>query len=216
MKARISKYSRQAVLIIADIICVYAAVFAALMLRFEWTIPVHLHRTAAIHGIFISAIFLIMFFIFRLYESLWEYVGLKEVLLIGSACIAGTVIVIVIELLLPARLPLSAIIIAGLISIIFVGGVRIAYRGLRAVSKGRYINIRLRNRAARRRIMVVGAGDASSIILREMLSNPLAESQPVVVVDDDKNKQGKRIHGVRIEGGCDRIPGLVKNMMFMK
>ena len=210
MKARISKYSRQAVLIIADIICVYSAVFVALMLRFEWTIPLHLHRTAAIHGIFISAIFLIMFFIFRLYESLWEYVGLKEVLLIGSACIAGTVIVTVIELLLPARLPLSAIIIAGLISIIFVGGVRIAYRGLRAVSKGRYINIRLRKRAARRRIMVVGAGDASSIILREMLSNPLAESQPVVVVDDDKNKQGKRIHGVRIEGGCDRIPGLVK------
>jgi len=137
-------------------------------------------------------------------------VGVKEIFLIGSACIAGTFITTIIELLLPARLPLSVIIIAGTISIIFVGGVRIFYRGLRGISRGRVLNIFLRKRSARRRVMVVGAGDASALIIREMLSNPRGESQPVVAVDDDKNKHGRRIHGIKIEGGCDRIPGLVK------
>jgi len=61
-----------------------------------------------------------------------------------------------------------------------------------------------------KRIMIIGAGDAGSIIIRELLFNPGTMSMPVVVVDDDIKKHGKKIHGIQIEGGRNKIPELVK------
>ena len=209
MKVRVKKYTKQTALVIADIAFVYLAIFIALLSRFEGIIPVQYREMAVIHGIFFSVIFIILFFVFGLYSSLWEYAGSKEIFKIGAACITGTLIVTFIEFMLPERLPLAVSVITCLALILFVGGMRMSYRVIRRISKKRQSIFPNRN-SSEKRVMVIGAGDAASIIIREMLHNPESNSIPVVAIDDDRKKHGKRISGIRIEGGCNKIPDLVK------
>jgi len=209
LKIRIEKYTKQIALILVDIVFVYAAVFIAILLRLEGNIPVHYRELAVIHGAFYAAVFIVLFFVFGLYNSLWEYAGSKEVLKISAACITGTFIITFIEFVIPERLPLSVPAIACLALILFIGGTRMAYRITRRISKKRYRIFPVRN-SSEKRTMVVGAGDAGSIIIREMLFNPGLNNIPVVAVDDDRKKHGKTIYGIRIEGGCGRIPNLAK------
>lgn len=209
MKVRIKKYTRQITFVLTDIAFVYLAIFIGLFCRFEGDIPVNYQRMAVIHGFYISVIFIILFFLFGLYHSLWEYAGLREIFRVGGACVLGTFIVVIIGILAHERLPFSVSAIACLALILLVGGVRILYRVTRRISRGRY-GILHQKKLGRKRAMIVGAGDAGSVIIREMLSNPEVKSIPVVVVDDDRKKQGRRIHGIKIEGGSDKIPEIVK------
>jgi len=209
LKVRIKKYTRQITFVLTDIAFVYLAIFIGLFCRFEGDIPVNYQRMAVIHGFYISVIFIILFFLFGLYHSLWEYAGLREIFRVGGACVLGTFIVVIIGILAHERLPFSVSAIACLALILLVGGVRILYRVTRRISRGRY-GILHQKKLGRKRAMIVGAGDAGSVIIREMLSNPEVKSIPVVVVDDDRKKQGRRIHGIKIEGGSDKIPEIVK------
>ncbi|MCG2789941.1 MAG: polysaccharide biosynthesis protein, partial [Actinomycetia bacterium] len=199
------KHINQITLILADIICIYLAIFIALLLRFDGNIPLQYQRMAVIHGIYISAILIILFFVFRLYSNLWKYTGFRELLKLIGVSILGMFVVILINIILPVRLPLSALLDATINLILLIGGVRIFFR----IAKNRY-EIFLKNNSSSKRVMIIGAGDAGSIILRELLFNSGSMSIPVVVVDDDIKKLGMKIHGIRIEGGRNKIPELVK------
>lgn len=209
MNAKITKHTKQIALVLIDVAFIYLAFFIGLLLRLEGIIPADLQERVFIHGIFISAVFIILFFVFGLYSSLWEYAGLKEIFKISAACIIGALVVTFIEFLLPERLPLSVPAIACLALILLIGGIRMSYRVLRRISKKRQ-GIFSSNNASGKRVMVVGAGDAASIIIREMLHNPVLNNTPVVAVDDDRKKHGKKISGIRIEDCCNKIPDLVK------
>jgi len=209
LKIRINKHIKQIALVLADIAFVYIAIFLGLLARLEGVIPVDLQERALIHGIFISAIFIVLFFVFGLYSSLWEYAGTKEIFKISGACIVGTIIVTVIEYMLPERLPISVPAIACLALILLVGGMRMSYRVVRRILKKRQ-SISSNKNSPGKRVMIIGAGDAASIIIREMFNNPGLNRIPVVAVDDDRKKHGKSINGIRIEDCCNRIPDLVK------
>jgi len=205
LKLKMKKYTSQITLILADIICIYSAIFIGLLLRFDGNISLQYQRMAIIHGIYISAILIILFFAFRLYSNLWEYTGSREMLKLIGVCILGMFMVVLINIMLPVRLPLSVYLIATITVILLIGGVRVFCR----ISKSRY-GIFLKKNSSSKRVMIIGAGDAGSIIIRELLFNPETMSMPVVVIDDDIKKHGKRIHGIRIEGGRNKIPELVK------
>ncbi len=209
MRIRVNKLIKQIALVLADIAFVYLAIYIGLLGRLEGAIPIDLLERAAIHGIFISAIFIILFFVFGLYSSLWEYAGSKEIFKISGACIIGALIVTFIEFLLPERIPLSVPAIAGLTLILLVGGIRISYRVMRRISKKRQ-SISSNKNSPIKRVMIIGAGDAAAIIIREMLFNPESNSIPVVAVDDDRKKHGKSINGIRIIDCCNKIPDIVK------
>jgi len=135
LKISVKKITKQIALVFADIVFVYIAIFIGLLCRLEGAIPADLQERAVIHGIFISAIFIILFFVFGLYNSLWEYAGTKEIFKIGGACVIGALIVTAIEFILPERLPLSVPAIACLVLILLVGGMRMSYRAIRRISK---------------------------------------------------------------------------------
>ena len=209
LKLKIRKYVSQTVFILSDIISVYLAIFIGLLTRFEWHIPDNYLRMAVIHGIYLSAIFIVIFFAFGLYRNLWEYAGTRQFLKLIGACIFGTLAITLIEILLPARLPLSVLAIQFLAFLLLTGGVRILYRIMRGMLKSKNY-IFLQNKSLKVKVMIVGAGDAGSIIIREMFLHTDTNRVPVVAVDDDINKQGKNIHGVKIEYGTGKIPELVK------
>ena len=138
----------------------------------------------------------VLFFAFGLYRSLWEYAGTRQFLKLIGACIFGTLAITLIEIILPARLPLSVLAIQFLAFLLLTGGVRILYRIMRGMLKSKNY-IFLQNKSLKVKVMIVGAGDAGSIIIREMFLHTDTNRVPVVAVDDDINKQGKNIHGVK-------------------
>ena len=137
LKLKIRKYISQTVFILSDITSVYLAIFIALLTRFEWQIPENYLRMAVIHGIYFSVIFIVLFFAFGLYRSLWEYAGTRQFLKLIGACIFGTLAITLIEIILPARLPLSVLAIQFLAFLLLTGGVRILYRIMRGMLKSK-------------------------------------------------------------------------------
>ena len=194
---------------IIDLIIVYIAILLSTLIKFDGNIPAELLRVVFLHGIYISFIYVIIFQIFGMYKSLWEYVALRELIIIIGACFSGTIVSFAIEQIFAVRTPITVFVIAFLIIVILIGGSRISYRLIRKAIKFRNGKVQ-RSNAETKRAMIVGAGDAGSIIIREMKYNPDIMSVPVIVVDDDENKHGKKIQGVNIVGSIKKIPDLVK------
>lgn len=195
---------RQFILLVTDLIIVYISVLLSLCIRFDGRIPIYYFSMALVHGIYISAIMVTVLYIFELYKSLWEYAGIKELVMILLACFSGTIISVMVELLLSERLPLSILITAGILITVLVGGVRISFRLIRRFNQAMCVNWHRRH-CDKKRVMVVGAGDGGSRIIREIANNPSMKCKLVIAVDDDKNKHGRKILGIPIVGDTQTI-----------
>ncbi|MEQ8197845.1 MAG: nucleoside-diphosphate sugar epimerase/dehydratase [Clostridiaceae bacterium] len=154
----------------------------------------------------INCIFLICFLIFRLYDSLWDLTGVDEFLTaVGGSVLAG-LLGIAYTRFLGNTIPLNVSVIGVVFAVCFVLGYRILYRVYR-----RYMLYAPYKYASdQKRVMIIGAGSAGAMILNEIFSRRELKYNPTVLVDDDRNKLGKRISGVTVEGDREDIPRLVK------
>ncbi len=139
------------------------------------------------------------FYLFGLYRRLWIYASIHELRLITAAVTAGSVITSAVMLGLIAAglvvpgMPRSALGIDWLFSLVLIGGSRFALRVLAEQSappRG----------GSRRRVLVVGAGDAGALVVRELQRSALLSLTPVGLLDDDPRKQNQDIHGVPVIG----------------
>lgn len=150
---------------------------------------------------------------FGLYRRYWRYASIEELDQIAWAVFVSTALLVVIILFshlpfvvasgfLLVVLPRSMVLIDGLLILILVGGVRFSVR------------LATRRQPARQnmqRVLVMGAGDAGAMIVREMVNNPRLGLEPVGFMDDDLGKHDMRIHGVPILGNRHDIPQLVQD-----
>ena len=152
--------------------------------------------------IVVSLIYIICFYLFKMYESLWHLTGTDEFLLgVGGNILAG-VLAIAYTRILGSTIPLNVCVIGILLSIFFVLGYRILYR----VYRRTLLYIPFKYSSDQRRVMIVGAGSAGTMIINEMMARRELKYNPIVLIDDDKSKLGKRISGVKIEGNRYDIP----------
>jgi len=157
---------------------------------------------------------LVVFTWLGLYSRFWRYASVDEILLVTVA--SGISALLAAALLFGLALPLSGItgfprsipLIDGLLTLLVVGGPRFA---LRLAEQNRQRQRRRKQRRSERRVLVVGAGDAGAMIVREMRANPQVGLLPVGFVDDDERKHGVRIHGLPVLGDRERIPELVQD-----
>jgi FlaA1/EpsC-like NDP-sugar epimerase len=155
---------------------------------------------------------LAVFYAFGLYGRYWRYASIDELVQIALAVMAATALVSSIffgffAFELPIfDLPRSIPLISGLLMLLWVGGsrfsVRLGERGRRALHPS----------IPTRRVLVMGAGDAGAMIVREMQRNPQLGMTAVGFVDDDGRKQGVRIYGVPVLGGREDIPRLAQRL----
>src|SRR5262249_20421357 len=104
----------------------------------------------------------------------------------------------------PAKVPRGIWVIDLLLLLAFVMGVRLLVRTIiERPSAGTIV-------ARGREVLIVGAGDAAQLILREMLRNPSLGYTPIGLVDDDPRKKNLRLHGVRVLGTTAELPGLLR------
>ena len=130
--------------------------------------------------------------LFSLNEGLWRYVSIWDVKKILVGVISGTAVFygIVSWGLGVSGYPRSVFIIDSIVLIGFLVGIRIAVRLFRE----RKVVSRMKQ------VLIIGAGDAGAKIVREMQTNPSCTYSPIGFVDNDTNKMGKRIHGVKVLG----------------
>jgi FlaA1/EpsC-like NDP-sugar epimerase len=105
--------------------------------------------------------------------------------------------------------PRTVPLIAGLLTGLAVGGLRLGVRGL-------YQWGQRQSPPGGRRVLIVGAGEAGAMAAREMRANPQLNLEPVAFVDDDPEKHGVHIHGLPVLGGCPDIPRLVRQYRFQR
>lgn len=197
---------RTALLLLLDIIATYLSYWlASILTNVKGEVFVN-NEIYFVLGI-LAFINVVVLATFRLYNNLWEYASIDEVIQIVGATVLGTLGGAVFLWIIGTRLPIRVFVVSCFLLIFFMGGIRFVFRIMR--QKGRAIASSQRT-CDRPRTLVVGAGETGSLAIGRMASkDPLMPGIPIVATDDDPAKRGQRIHGVKVSGGTPDIVDLV-------
>ena len=173
---------------------ILAANLTAFALRFDGDIP---PQYRLIMWKYLPAVLLVFgsgLWVFGIQRGLWRYVGIHDLARILWASLAGSAIFYgVVHLLIGnTQYPRSVIILTGLLSGLYLAGIRLAVRWFRE-----WLQI---TGPTARRVLIVGAGNAGELLVRDMLSDSGYNSKPVAFVDDDPVKRKMKIHGIPVVG----------------
>ena len=203
----VKKFYRRTALIIYDILSVILASALAILVRYELqidNIPEHFLVPIIRSLPLVIAVTLVIFWIFRLYHSLWAFAGETELQNLVIACIlSGLSNVVILRFFRfggqTQAVPNSYyfLYIFFLITCIFAS--RFSYRFFRSLKH------RNENRNNSISVMVIGAGEAANVIIKEILVSHFSTMVIKCIIDDDKGKWGRFIQGIKVVGGRERI-----------
>ncbi|PYQ14555.1 MAG: hypothetical protein DMH00_01490 [Acidobacteria bacterium] len=187
-----------------DTCLISLAFVASYVLRFDGSIPPDFYGQIAATLPALIAVKLALFYYFGLYRILWSYMDMHDLVTIFKAVASGTVVTVLALVGLTHFDGYSRVVFVldAFLLLVLVTGSRMLFRFFREYFAG------LPRRG--RRLLIVGAGDAGEMILREIRNNPELPYQPVGFIDDDLAKGGKRIHGLPVFGGREAIPGIAR------
>ena len=193
-------------LILADVIALAAASFAALVLDSNLDFVALAKSDYLANAIKFTPLHIVIsigvFALFKLYNSLWEYASFDEGLRIVAACAVVDVLSFVLMKLFKLKMPMSYHVLNGILLAMMVVAIRFSYRLLRRnwlhASRGG------------RRTLLVGAGRSGLITLTDIQASKNSYNRIVAVVDDDPAKWGQRMMGIKIVGGREKIAETVK------
>ena len=194
--------SRRGMVIAVHVALIVLSNYLAFWLRFDGAIP---DEDGLLMQRMLPWLLLIrglMFVPFRLYAGLWRYTGIWDLRNICVAILCSTAVFYLtvhwgLEI---SEYPRSIFIIDSLLLIFFMGGIRMIRR----------FYLALPGFSKRKRVLIFGAGDTGEMIVRDMKNNAKRYNyRPVGFVDDDRNKIGDRIHGVRVLGTTRELQEIV-------
>ena len=195
-------------LIVYDIIAVNFSYFLGLWLRFDLqysNIPrEYLSAFLKFAPVYTVAV-VIVFYILRLYNSLWRFASFNELNRIFAASVITTVIQIVGITALFVRMPFSYYVVGAATQFALITVVRFAYRFINMERARREQSAR-----SRHNVMVIGAGAAGQTILRELQNSKEVSGKACCVIDDNPNKWNRYMDGVPVVGGRDSIMEMAK------
>ena len=154
------------------------------------------------HFMYITLIKLVVFLYFKLYKPVWKYASIEELMNIVVASIVSNAAVLSYMFIRQSMLPRSIYILAALLDMVLIGGIRFSFRALTTVSAGLHRN------GSQKSIMIVGGGDAGAMVIREFKNHTQLNSRPVAIIDDSLEKQGQMINGVPVVGTRRDIPSI--------
>lgn len=198
---------KKLILVIYDSAAVIVASQLALFLRFEGeqdAIPRQYLEVIQQHIYIVIIITVIIFYALRLYGSLWSYAGATELMNIAFASVLSAGVQMAVMVLLDMRMPRSYYVFYAGCLFVLVTISRYSYRAVRSVIKQQKDAKECSN------VLIVGAGGAGNMLVREISNSGHVNKRVVCIVDDSKAKQGSFLHGVKIMGGREQIPHLVK------
>ena len=193
----------------ADLAIVVAAWFFAFRLRFDTDLPVYYERYVSweVLGL-VAAIKLAIFALFGFYNRWWRYVSTRDMWGAARGVVAASLTTFLVFSFFDihaADVPRTVWVIDGLLTLALVAGSRMLARTIIERPQSRSIVARGRE------VIVVGAGDAAQLMLREMLRTPSLGYTPIGLIDDDPRKKNLRLHGIRVLGTTDELPHLLRD-----
>lgn len=203
------KQSRMVLLMLLDIICVLVSGYMALVIRFDMIsqeiYPEYLISFLKYSPFQIITI-LILYYLFHIYHSLWEYAGYRECMNIVWACMIAAVIQFAGMHLLDMPVPRSFSIMANGILAILTIAFRLGYRMVRLYAHKNIVNKEIAAASVKqKRIMIVGGGQACIMLIKEIRNSGFLNRRVCCIVDDDPLKKGRYIQNIPILGNRDMI-----------
>lgn len=202
---RFQGVSRRRILeVLMDIILISVSLTASYLLRFEGhnMLPIYTNIINLMTWVIIIKITAL--YLFGVYTSIWRYIGIRDLLDIIKAITASTILIssgiyFYFDFVDYSK---SVLIIDWLLSIFFISGFRLSIRLLK--------DLILELKEEKKKILIIGAGDAGSMFLKEIQNNPESEYMVVGFIDDDEDKKNLKISGVKVLGNMENIPVISK------
>lgn len=192
-------------LILMDVMSVIIASFGALFIRYDLSFEqLDLRFLRTYEKIFIPVILmtLLLYLGWHLYTSVWRYASANEFVNIIFATTCSAVVQLLFCVITKNYMPKSYYVFYWFFLTALTGGVRFGYRFLRVVANKR---MAIFNKKTGMNVMIIGAGAAGNMILREIEASAYLNLSAKCVIDDHKGCHGKRLRGVPIVGGRDKI-----------
>lgn len=192
-------------IVIADILAVIIAYGLALLLRFDMKyskIPEQYIEGYLYYIVLASVLLVCCYVIAKLYRSVWSYAGINEILKTCVASIVACVLTGVVFSIAIMRMPISFYLIGWILVFGFTASIRMMYRLLRRM---RIKADNSKGNTERQNIMIIGAGAAGLVLLREYRNSYYLTDKVKIFIDDNVQKWNKYLDGVLIEGGRDKI-----------
>lgn len=194
---RFSVRSRATLAFTHDVIAASAAWCAAFWLRFNLEVPEPYFSAMLASLLWVVPLQAAVFWMFGLYRGIWRYASVADVQRIAIAVVVSAMAVAMVLTLLgrPTGVPRSVLILDPLLLAMAMGGSRMLYRIWRERRQARA--------GAARSVYVLGAGDAAAGLIKELSRS--GEWRVTALFDDDTNRRGRSIHGIRVLGPLDLL-----------
>lgn len=198
-------FYRRTCLIIYDIISVILASYLAIILRYEFdvdAIPESFLRPIELFLPLNIILSLLIFYVFHLYSSLWAYAGETELQNIIVSCVISAVmngIGLQFFRLQEQAVPKSYYFFYMFLLISCIFASRFSYRFFRGLKH------KQQNKKNQISVMVIGAGEAANVIIKEIVNSNFSTMVIKCIIDDDKGKWGRYIQGIKVVGGREKI-----------
>ena len=198
-------FYRRICLMIYDVASILISSFLAIAMRYEFdmeAIPDYFLTSIARFMPFNIIITIIIFYLFRMYNSLWAFAGENELQNLIVSCFLSAAVngvglfVVKVE---KKAVPDSYYFIYAFLLITFIFASRFSYRFFRSRKH------KLQNKNNQTRVMIIGAGDAGNSIIKEIVTSNFSTMTVACILDDNQEKWGNFIQGIKVIGGRDKI-----------
>lgn len=195
---------RKILLLVLDIVIINIAYYLGFLLKFDLNIPFYYFLMYRNWILYIVLIKITIFYLLGLYRTMWRYADFKQLSRVVMATIIANFAVYIFLTFNRVGFPRSILLIVMVMDIFFI-------TGSRYLSKARKNLIFSIPVDRFKRTLIVGAGDAGVLVLKEFRRHKELGYEVVAFIDDDKNKKGTEILGVPIVGGREKIIATISN-----
>ncbi len=192
-------------LMIYDVMAINISYFVALWIRFDGIFSEIPEKYLDPYAYFIpiyTVISLVIFYLMRMYHSMWEYVSVRELMRAAIGSIAASVVHIILITVFFQRMPISYYLWGSCFQVLLLLAARFSYRIFSAMP---YLFSTEDTSHSYHRVMIIGAGDAGRMLLENIAKTRANKDRVICMIDDNPDKQNRYFDGVQIVGGRDDI-----------
>ncbi len=200
------KKLRGSILLLLDVISINLAYIFSLFVRFDLDIPRNIINEYIIMLPVTLMLYIVSFAYYKMYKSLWRNAGIYEFIQGIFACFIGGSLNLAFNLTFKIGFPISIIISSAILIFVMTAGIRLSYRVYRRLVIYSY----KLNKNSKQKVLVIGAGAYAHIVIDEMFKNKQMNMFPVGIIDDNRNKTGTFLKGIKILGDRYEIEKVVK------
>lgn len=203
-----SNSNRMLVILVVDVIIIWAAIAISYLFRFNGRIPPFYESQMLVFALLTTIICGSSLYYFRMYKQMWQYASIGEIIELVKAILIGMLLsYFATYFYYGTRVPLSITSRTVELMLLFMGGSRFAWRLIRVnrTKKADLIN----------NVLVIGAGDCGALIVKEMMmSNKFKGNHIIGFIDDDPHKRNMQVVGLRVLGNRTNIDEIVQEKLI--